>query len=160
RDYKRLGMGELKEPTNPDLRRFKATGGRLLLYTGWNDEADGPLNTIDYYETAERIMGGRTATRDFLRLFVVPGMNHCGLIMGDEGPFTTVDWLSALEAWVERGQAPDKLISLRVRQGAIAESLAPQFPVDPARVVFTRPVYPYPLKAKYLGHGNPNDAAN
>jgi hypothetical protein len=161
RDYKRLGAMEVLEPMNsPDLRRFKALGGKLLMYTGWNDSIEGVLNTAEYYETAEKIMGGRGATQDFLRLFIVPGMNHCA---GGEGAFA-IDYLRHLEAWVEKGQAPEKLIGAHLRLDSpndyseLARRL--KFPLDPQRVEFTRPVYPYPKVAKYLGRGDPKDAAS
>lgn len=166
RDYKRLGLAEVTEPVNShDLRRFKGRGGKLLSFTGWNDPAEGVLLTVDYYETAERIMGGRAATQDFFRLFVIPGMNHC--TTGD-GAFA-VDYLSALEAWVETGHAPDKLIGSHVKPEDSklhnSEDLwklmwARKFPLDPTTVGFSRPVYPYPIGMKYSGRGDPNDAAS
>ena len=79
RDYKRLRMSEslFGAADNPDLRKFKAAGGKMILYQGWQDESDIPTDSINYYETAEKTMGGRAATQDFFRLFMVPGMNHC-----------------------------------------------------------------------------------
>src|SRR5262249_982491 len=109
RDYRRLGAIEVLEPTNPDIRRFKAAGGKLLAYTGWADP-EGVLNTTDYYDTVERVMGGRARTQDFFRLFVVPGMRHCS---GGDGPYA-IDYLTYLEDWVERGVPPDKLIGAHV----------------------------------------------
>ena len=58
RVVKRLGVAERIEPINPDLRPFKAAGGKLLTYTGWNDALEGVLRTVDYYETAEKVIGG------------------------------------------------------------------------------------------------------
>jgi len=166
RDFKRFGIAELTEPAiSPDLRRFKAAGGKLLSYTGWNDPVEGVLRTVDYYETAEKIMGGRSATQDFFRLFVIPGMDHCS---GGDGPFA-VDYLSSLEAWVERGKAPEKLVGFHVKledlkfdnpQDLQEMARRQEFPLDPATVVFSRPVYPYPIRTKYLGRGDPNDAAS
>ena len=70
RDYKRLGMGEVGTAAdNPDLRKYKAAGGKLLSYMGWSDSGVTPLAAVDYYETAERTMGGRAATQEFFRLF-------------------------------------------------------------------------------------------
>jgi hypothetical protein len=63
RDYKRLGAMDALEPNNPDLRRFKSSGGKLLAYTGWNDAIEGALNTADYYETVERVTGGALLRR-------------------------------------------------------------------------------------------------
>ncbi|MBI4167079.1 MAG: tannase/feruloyl esterase family alpha/beta hydrolase [Acidobacteria bacterium] len=155
-DYKRLGMAEGMDPVNPDLRRFKVAGGKLMVVTGWNDAIEGALRTVDYYETVEKIMGGRAETQDFFRLFVIPGMEHCG---AGDGAFA-VDYLSYLEAWVEKGEAPDHLVGSHLRLADPAEAYNPKFPLDPAKIEFSRPVYPYPTTAKYLGHGNPNDAAN
>lgn len=152
RDYQRFGSADtLYSAVNPDLRAFKARGGKLLSYTGWADATD-QQRTADYYETVERTMGGRAATQDFFRLFVVPGMGHCG---GGEGA-TEVDWLGALEAWVERGEAPQRLVGAHLKP----TSRSIEFPIDPASIEFTRPIFPYPTRVKYLGRGDPNDAAN
>ena len=164
RDYKRLALVEaLYDSSNPDLRKFKAAGGKLIVYQGLNDPAVLPRSTIDYYETVERTMNGREATQSFFRLFALPGMDHCGF--GD-GAYA-VDWLSTLETWVEKGQAPDKLIGSHVRFDDIRfpNDFAKlqrriEFPLDPATVQFTRPVYPYPKRTKYKGSGDSNDAAN
>jgi hypothetical protein len=155
RDYKRFGLLEsLYGALNPDLRNFKAAGGKLILYQGWSDGAPLPLNSIDYYETAEKTMGGRAATQDFFRLFMIPGMDHC---TGGDGAFA-IDYLSYLEAWVEKGQAPDAMIGAHLTSNTYADR--DRFPLDPAKVSFTRPVYPYPIRAKYKGSGDPNQAAS
>jgi feruloyl esterase len=148
-DYKRSGIGVLYADTDPDLRRFRDAGGKLLSYQGDNDMTEMPGAAFDYYETVEKTMGGAKATQDFYRLFAIPGMNHCG---GGDG-VSAFDYLSYLEAWVERGQAPDVMIGAHHRGSS-------RGPLDPATVTFTRPVYPYPLHAKYKGTGDPNDAAN
>ncbi len=154
RDYKRFGMADaLSSASNPDLRKFKAAGGKLLMYGGWNDTLITPGSVIDYYETVERTMGGRKVTQDFLRLFMIPGMNHC---TGGDGAYA-VDYLSYLEAWVEKGEAPNKLIGAHLKPEDPGRL---DFPLDPARIQFSRPVYPYPSYAKYLGHGDPNSAAS
>ena len=155
RDYKRLGVMEsLYSATNPDLRSFKRSGGKLLVYQGWNDPFEAPRGIIDYYETVERTMGGHAQTQDFFRLFVVPGMNHCS---GGEGAFA-IDYLSYLETWAEKGQAPDVMIGAHVNTEDLSNGN--KFPLDPARVAFTRPVYPYPIRAKYKGKGDPKNAGN
>ncbi|MGD0134721.1 MAG: tannase/feruloyl esterase family alpha/beta hydrolase [Bryobacteraceae bacterium] len=156
RDYKRSGAGVLYAATNPDLRKFKAAGGKLLSYQGGNDTTVIPGAVFDYYDTVEKTMGGRAATQDFYRLFTIPGMNHCS---GGDGAFA-IDYLSYLEAWVEHGQAPNVMIGAHV-SGLGMDALILKTPLDPAtHVAFTRPVYPYPLHAKYKGTGDPNDAAN
>lgn len=155
RDSRRLGLMEpLYSPTNPDLRQFKAAGGKLMLYHGWSDILVMPSDSVDYYETVERTMGGQSATQDFFRLFMLPGVAHCG---GGEGA-DTVDYLSSLEAWVEHGQAPDKLIGAHLKTDGVAASM--KFPLNSPNIEFSRPLYPYPLTAKYLGHGDPKDASS
>lgn len=133
-------MEHLYTGSNPDLRRFKRRGGKLILYQGWSDQSVTPLNTVDYYELATRTMGGQDETRDFFRLFMLPGVDHC---QGGPGP-DDVDYLSYLEAWVENKKAPEALIGKHVENG---------------EVKFTRPIYPYPDRARYF-RGNHNDAGS
>jgi hypothetical protein len=165
RDYKRLGVMEfLYDSSNPDLRQFKAAGGKLIAYQGLNDHMARAV--LDYYDTVERTMGGLPSTQDFFRLFVQPGSGHCGL--SDE----TVDWadyLGALEAWVEDDHSPEQIISSRVRLDDLRWDNPHDVPglerrvylqPDPSTVESTRPSYPYPTRAKYLGHGDPKDAAS
>lgn len=99
------GSDALLNSTNPDLRRFRDNGGKLLSYMGWNDPIGGVRETIDYHEMVERVIGGREATADFYRLFMVPGMNHCS---GGDGAYQ-IDWLTALDKWVDSHQAPDSI---------------------------------------------------
>ncbi len=156
-DYKRLATMEvLYAADSVDLRQFRDAGGKLLVYQGWNDPAVAPLNSIDYYETVEKTMGGRGATQQFFRLFAVPGMNHC---YGGDGAYS-IDYLSAMEAWVERGEAPQKLHAAHLRAAPAVPPFIQSFPIDPAAIQFTRPVYPYPLQARYKGSGDPNDWSN
>lgn len=96
----------LVDATNPDLRDFKRRGGKLIAYHGWQDESVTPLNTVQYYDAVLEEMGGADKTMDFFRLFMVPGMNHCG---GGPAPWD-IDWLNALEQWVEQDNAPDSLV--------------------------------------------------
>ncbi len=133
-------MEQLWIATNPDLRRFKRRGGKLISYQGWRDQSVVPLNVIDYYELVTRTMGGLEETQEFYRLFMVPGMNHCS---GGPGP-DSIDYLSYLEAWVERGEAPDVMIGEHVEDGEVR---------------YRRPLYPYPDRARYR-RGDPNDAAS
>jgi feruloyl esterase len=159
-DYKRLGMAALYTDTTPDLRRFKAAGGKLLVYQGGNDVVEMPTAIVDYYETAEKVLGGLELTQDFFRLFIIPGMNHCG---GGVGA-SSVDYLSYLENWVEQNHAPDKMIGAHVSDSYLDSlpeaSRSVTFPLDPKiPLSFTRPMYPYPQFAKYAS-GAPNDAAS
>jgi feruloyl esterase len=131
------------DAVNPDLSAFRARGGKLLIYHGWNDGGSGgaisPQNSINYYSSVLARMGPQQ--EDWLRLFMVPGMAHCG---GGPGP-NQVNWMAALERWCESGIAPDRLIASRVSDN---------------RVNMTRPVCPYPQVAQYTGVGSTNDAAN
>jgi hypothetical protein len=156
RDYKRVGMfATLANANNPDLRKFAALGNKMILYFGWDDLLQ--MEAVDYYETLERTMGGRKATQDFFRLFSVPGMNHCS---GGPGAFA-IDYLTYLEDWVERGHAPNKMIGAHVNGLTWSEAFGLPLPLDPKiPVAFTRPIYPYPVRAIYKGSGDPNDATN
>jgi feruloyl esterase len=132
-------VGSIVNAINPDLRAFKARGGKLILYHGWNDTAISPGNAIDYYSSVLKRMGGRQD--DFVRLYMAPGMNHCG---GGVGP-NQVNWMAALERWREAGVAPDRLDAIHVTTN---------------RVDMTRPLCPYPQAARYNGAGSTNDAGN
>lgn len=159
RDYKRMETADavFGSADYPDLRKFKAAGGKMILYQGWQDQSDIPEDAIDYYETAEKTMGGRVPTQDFFRMFMVPGMDHSS---GGAGAFA-IDYLTYLEAWVEHGQAPDVMIGAHVQGTDWEQSLKLMFPLDPATPIsFTRPVYPYPLRAKYKRTGDRNNSAN
>jgi feruloyl esterase len=150
-------VGPHLNAVDPNLKAFKARGGKLILYHGWSDAALPPLNTINYFQSVVSKMGQRE-TGSFVRLYMVPGMQHCS---GGPGPssfgaFVTApagdaqhDLSVALERWVEEGIAPDQIIASK-RQGA-----DPKIPS--AR---TRPLCPYPQVARYKGSGSTDDAAN
>jgi hypothetical protein len=129
------------DATNPDLSAFRARGGKLLLWHGWADPAISPQGTVAYYDAVTDRMGGRRATEQFARLFMLPGVNHCG---GGQAP-NTIDALTPVLNWVEQGTPPDKLVATQTANGD---------------VVRTRPVFPYPLVARYDGTGSTDDAAN
>ena len=151
-DYQRTGMMDavVNGYNNPDLRNFKAAGGKLLIIQGWEDSGlPGPQVTVDYYEMVERVMGGRASTQESVRLFMIPGRSHCS---GGVGA-ASGDFLSYLEAWVEEGQAPDMIVGYHAEG---INSIAANTSV-PDRYAFTRPHYPYPLQARYQGSGDPND---
>jgi feruloyl esterase len=132
-------VGAIVNATNPDLRAFKARGGKVLMYHGWQDAAISPRNTIDYYTSVQKRMGGRQD--DFIRLFMVPGMGHC---RGGNGA-NDINWMAALERWRESKTAPASILATRVSEN---------------RVEFTRPLCPYPQVAVYTGTGTTTDAAN
>jgi feruloyl esterase len=156
RDYKRMGeMDALYSASNPDLRQFHAAGGKLILFHGWADPAVAPLNSVDYYESVEKLLG-RAETQSFARLFMVPGMNHC---FGGAGAFS-IDYISALEAWVERDAAPDRLRAAHLQGDNDVPPMIHVFPADPKLETFTRPVFPYPIQARYNGTGDARDEAS
>jgi feruloyl esterase len=132
-------VGSIVNAVNPDLKAFKARGGKLLMYHGWNDPAISPGNSIDYYSSVQKKMGGKQD--DFMRLFMVPGMGHCS---GGDAP-TQMNWMAALERWRESGTAPETVTASKVSNN---------------RVEMTRPLCPYPQVATYKGVGSTNDAEN
>jgi feruloyl esterase len=139
-------LGMLMNAFDPDLSPLRRRGGKLLLYHGWNDPSISPQNTVNYYESAvarwrEQETALATSSPDFIRLFMVPGMLHCS---GGPGA-DQFDALTALEHWVEQGDAPDMLRASKVVKGA---------------VVRTRPLCAYPKIAVYNGAGSTDDAAN
>lgn len=154
-DYPRLfTKGFLQAPNNPDLTDFKRRGGKLIAYQGLNDLLNAePL--IDYIEKIERIVGGEDAADEFMRLYLIPGMNHC---RGGPG-VDTVDWITAMEDWVEQGDAPGTLIGYR-RDGDTTMPGAGAWPLNPDTIIKSRPLYDYPNSARYTGSGDENDAAN
>ena len=155
RDYKRLGMMEsLYTGSNPDLRKYKEHGGKILVYQGWRDQSVVPLNVIDYYETVTKTMGGQQATEDFFRLFMIPGMNHCS---GGAGAYA-INYLDYMEDWIENGNAPDVLIG--VHPNRPVDAAGTDLPLEGDAVEFSRPTYPYPAKVRYAGEGDPNDASS
>jgi len=129
------------EASNPDLTKFKARGGKLLFYHGWADPGPAPENTINYVEAVNKKLGGKQD--DWMRLFLLPGVGHCG---GGVGP-DQADYLGALERWRESGTAPTQIIATRnAGRGGQTE--------------MTRPLCPYPQIAKYNGSGSTNDATS
>ncbi len=145
--YANEHVGKLLNSMNPDLRPFRDRGGKLIQYHGWADWGITPYNSIDYFESVVATVGGSTSAearrdvQDFHRLFLLPGVSHC---RGGAGP-DVFDGLGALEAWVERGEAPAQMRAAKIVDG---------------NTVRTRPLCPYPEVAKYDGSGSIDDAAN
>ncbi len=123
------------------LKSVFAHGGKILMYHGWNDPNITPLESIELYKQAVAANGGLGKTSDEIRLFMVPGMNHCG---GGEGP-NTFDKMSVISAWVETGKAPERILASHSTQGQVDR---------------TRPLCPYPQIAKYKGSGSIDEAEN
>jgi feruloyl esterase len=145
--------------TNPNLKAFQARGGKLIIYHGWSDAAISAYNTVDYYNSMVAAMGAKD-TNSFVRVFMAPGMQHCSggpgpnafgqFNLGAAPPDRVHNINLALEQWVEKGVAPDRLV-------------ATKFVTDnnPASgVKMTRPLCPLPQVAKYKGTGDTNDEAN
>ncbi len=143
--YKDIAEADAKvapivDVTNPDLKRFKARGGKLIMYHGWADNVVSPLSSLNYYKKVQEVVG-EEETDEFLRLFLAPGMYHCG---GGPGP-NEFDMVLAIEDWVEKGKAPDRVIASHKTDGKVDR---------------TRPLCPYPQTASYKGSGSTDDAAN
>jgi feruloyl esterase len=147
----------LINPANPDLHPFQARGGKLIIAQGWADASVMPGPIIVYYRLATATMGGTASLHSVARLFMVPGMQHC---TGGEGAYA-IDYLSALEAWVERALPPEKLVGVHPKPGIAPDAFAVDLRLlKPADIAFSRAYFPYPLVARYAGHGDPADAAN
>ncbi len=132
---------------NPDIRPFVRRGGKLILYHGWNDAAIPPQWTIQYFDAA-RDRSDRAGQST--RLFMAPGMGHC---FAGPGP-NKFEMLPELDAWVEQGAAPERVIATKFPNDLLALIGVPQKPVR------TRPLCAWPKVARYKGVGSTDDAAN
>jgi len=133
------GWSKLADAKNPDLAQFRKRGGKLLMTYGWADSILQPLMGVHYYEDAVAKNGSNTT--EFFRLFMVPGMAHCGGGIGTDRH----DSMTAMVNWVEKGKAPASMMGSRVVNN---------------QVVRTRPLCPYPQVARYSGQGSIDEAAN
>jgi feruloyl esterase len=127
--------------TNPDLKAYFQRGGKILQYHGWCDQQMSAGASPKYYASVLNTVGDAKLVEQSYRLFMVPGMGHCG---GGEGT-DTFDKVETLERWVKSGKAPDKIVASREEAG---------------KVVRTRPLCPFPQTAVYDGKGNTDDAAS
>jgi feruloyl esterase len=155
-------VGKVINSVDPDLRPFKNRGGKIIQYHGWADSAIAPLNSINYYNEVKDVVssnngrGNFNEIQEFYRLFMVPGMSHCG---GGDGPNAfgngadapvidaDHDVLMALEQWVEQGVAPDKIIATHYLNNNAANGIQ-----------FQRPLCPYPEVPRVIGNGDPTKA--
>lgn len=122
------------DATSTDYSAFRARGGKMIMYHGWNDPALSALATIKHYEA---VMTEDQELNEYIRLFLLPGVLHCG---GGPGP-SEADWLNLVSIWVEKGIGPDRVIVKKTKGN---------------KTIMERPVFPYPKKAIYNGKGNPD----
>ena len=170
-------MAPIINSTNPDLSRFHAHGGKLIQYVGWSDDAISPYNDLNYFNSVVLTMSGSNrfntvasagggiapdalaSVQSFYRLFMAPGMAHCAggpganffgnIAAGPGGPVDAAhDLFTALDLWVERGAAPNKVIATKYTND------------DPTQpVLFQLPLCVYPRISHYKG-GDPNSASS
>ena len=152
--------GEALDATDTNLDQFKAAGGKLIHVHGWSDAALPPAASIQYYEAVAAKMGGAPQTQSFYRLFMAPGMQHCGGGAGPNafgGPFglpapthdALHDVVAALAHWVEDGVAPAQIVATNARTTTHEKAYSMQ-----------RPWCPYPAVARYWGQGSRNEPAS
>ena len=127
--------------TDPNMKPFFSHNGKLLIYQGFADPNVSPFQTISYFQNVVENVGGPAKASDSVRLFMVPGMGHCG---GGDGP-NQFDKIGALDRWVEKSEAPVSLLASQTAEG---------------KVTRTRPLCPFPQTAVYKGSGSVDDAAN
>lgn len=152
--------GSVLDAVNPDLSAFSTRGGKLILYHGWNDPAIPAEGTVDYFNNVVATAGEQKA-EEFTRLYMVPGMQHCGggpgpASFGQRGPADQApdndpahSIYLALQAWVETGAAPEKVIAEHTEADG-----------GKSKVTFTRPLCPYPRAARYKGTGDRESAVS
>jgi feruloyl esterase len=129
--------------TNPDIRAFIDRGGRLLMVGGWGEHTLGPGNNVWYYEEIVKELGAETVA-DSVRLFMVPGMDHCFGEEYETAPTVTFDVPALLKAWHTSGNAPDTIVTTIRDQARERRRL----------------VCAFPQVAQYTGTGSPDDPAN
>ena len=133
--------GDTLNALDPNLKPFIDRGGKLIQFHGWADPQISPANSSQYYARVVAALGGASKVDGSYRLFMAPGMGHCG---GGEGP-NTFDMVAALEQWVEHGKAPDQILASHATNGVVDR---------------TRPLCPHPQIATYKGTGSIDEAAN
>jgi hypothetical protein len=146
--------------TDADLSGFKSRGGKLIQYHGWADSVIAPRGSTEYYESVVRKMGGLEKTEEFYRLFMVPGMSHCAYGPGPNSfggilqyPLpnddSRDDIVDAVMQWVEHNVPPERIVATKFHND------------DPSKgILMTRPLCPFPTKARWTGNGSTSDASN
>ncbi|KAI0829500.1 tannase and feruloyl esterase [Hypoxylon sp. FL0890] len=130
-------FGELWGTDNPDLSAYRKRGGKILTWHGWSDDLIAPQGTLDYWQRVVDLAGGEKATDEFYRVFMAPGLGHCG---GGPGPQIPTDNLAPLVEWVEKGKAPETILFSGNGQ--------------------SRNICKFPKELEYSGSGNVSDAAS
>ena len=159
--YADMTAGVLGNSTDPDMSAAKRRGVKIIQYHGWNDQTLQPAYSPQWYQTVARTMGGLRETQEFYRLFMVPGMTHCYFGpgassfggVGQQIPpvrDATHDVQTALESWVEKGVAPERIVATKYTDDKAATRT----------VRLTRPLCVHPAVAQYSGAGDTNDAAS
>jgi hypothetical protein len=149
-------LSYLHDGTNPDLSGFAKAGHKLIMWMSLADTNVLPDQAILYYQALQQQMGARSVDR-FTRFYLLPGVYHCG---GGDGPVIS-NLLVPLMVWVERGVAPGALAGVHIPRGTDGPGQGPgAASATPAAPDLTRPIYPYPYTAKYVGKGDIRDAAN
>jgi feruloyl esterase len=143
-------MARLFNASDPDLSGLQQAGGKLLMYHGLADALIVPQESIAYYESVVQKFGSPDTVNEFLRLFMVPGMDHCWGITGHAPDL--FDPLRVLEEWVEESVPPTRIEARQHAEPGQFEGVGP--------VIRTRPLCPYPQRARYKGKGSPNAAGN
>jgi len=149
-------QGRTFNAVNPNLKPFASHGGKLIIFHGWSDAALPPQGAIEYFSSVRQTLGG-VPTADFMRLYMVPGMQHCAggpgaNSFGQYGPLGDPehDVRAALEQWVEKGLPPNRIIATKfVNEADHSQG-----------VKMTRPLCPYSESARYTGKGDTSNAAN
>ncbi|GGL36256.1 tannase/feruloyl esterase family alpha/beta hydrolase [Caulobacter rhizosphaerae] len=140
-------LSHVLDATDTNLRPFARSGGKLLMYQGWDDQAVPPSGTIGYFDKARKQLGGQA---DSAQLFMAPGMGHCF----DGKGLTTADFVGELDRWVESGKAPDQIKAEKPVNFLLSLAGVPAPPL------MTRPLCAYPKVAHYEGKGSPNEASS
>lgn len=163
-------VGPLVDQNSVDLSAFKARGGKAIVYQGWQDPVVNAIDTIAYYERLRTQQGSQAATDEFFRLFLVAGMGHCGggtgaVSFGNGGERPPVvdadhDLLMALDAWVEHGRAPQRIVATKFTAITGIAANAAVTASAQSRVARTRPLCTYPRRAVYDGSGSTDLAEN
>jgi len=103
-------MAAVYNADNPDISAFREAGAKMIVWHGWADAIVTPFKTVDWYEEASKQAGGEEKLKESVALFMIPGMDHCGILPGPDGTSQgSLDPLTALESWMETGTPPSNI---------------------------------------------------